>query len=104
MIKSLLFLFRTKSSRDCFEADFAITHNEQEEEIPHDIPVITFFNNHLKSHYVPYSLKGEEMNREKERANLKRIRQGHMVADIVNHRFKYDGDFTTKYFVVCWGL
>jgi predicted extracellular nuclease len=86
-------------SRDCLEVDFAIT-NEEEENINDNSPILTFFNNHFKSHYVDWRLEGQKKQDQIVKDDAKRKRQADKVADIVSGRFQGD-DFNNKYFIVC---
>jgi hypothetical protein len=78
--------------------DFALTDNEQE--INRSTPVITIFNNHLKSRFVDPRYKGEDKERAEKKAADKRKRQATEVANIVKRRFE-GNNFNEKYFVVC---
>jgi predicted extracellular nuclease len=90
-------------SRDCLEADFAITKNADETNNLNDVPIVTFFNNHLKSHFVDPRLKGQEKEDAEKAANEKRARQAEKIAKIVTKRF-VGADFNSRHFVVCGDL
>jgi exonuclease III len=92
-------------SRDCLEIDFAITNSQEEEglektDIEKQVPILTFFNNHLKSHFLDWRKKGEEKDKQIEVDNRKRKRQSDEVAKLVKARFAND-DIDNRFFVVC---
>jgi endonuclease/exonuclease/phosphatase family metal-dependent hydrolase len=89
-------------SRDCLEVDFAITNAEEEDLENIEIsqaPILTFFNNHLKSHFIDWRKKGEEKDKQIEIDNERRKRQADEVAKLVKARFGDDVD--KRFFVVC---
>ena len=86
------------------EIDFAITNSQGEglekTDIDKQVPILTFFNNHLKSHFLDWRKKGEEKDKQIEADNQKRKRQADEVAKLVKARFgNYDID--NRFFVVC---
>jgi predicted extracellular nuclease len=90
--------------RACLEIDFAITNAQEEEglektEVDKQIPILTFFNNHLKSHFLDWRKKGEEKDTQIEADNQKQKRQADEVAKLVKARF--DNDTDKRFFVVC---
>lgn len=92
-------------SRDCLEIDFAITNSQEEEglekpDIDKQVPILTFFNNHLKSHFLDWRKKGEEKDKQIEADNQRRKRQADEVAKLMKARFDND-DMDKKFFVVC---
>ena len=74
-------------SRDCLEIDFAITNSQEEEglekpDIDKQVPILTFFNNHLKSHFLDWRKKGEEKDKQIEADNQRRKRQADESCEI----------------------
>ena len=92
-------------SRDCLEIDFAITNSQEEEglektDLDKQVPILTFFNNHLKSHFLDWRKTGEEKDKQIEADNQKRKRQSGEVAKLVKARFA-NHDIDNRFFVVC---
>jgi endonuclease/exonuclease/phosphatase family metal-dependent hydrolase len=88
-------------SRDCLEVDFAITKKDEEkvENESQQTPILTFFNNHLKSHFVDWRKKGDDRDKQIKIDNERRKRQAAKVADLIKGR--YGDGVDKKYFVVC---
>jgi endonuclease/exonuclease/phosphatase family metal-dependent hydrolase len=89
-------------SRDCLEVDFALTEQD-ETKIDSNTPILTVFNNHLKSKFVDYRLKGSAKEKAEKDAESKRKRQADEVTTIVKNRCK-DKDFGQRNFIVCGDL
>ena len=85
-------------SRDCLEIDFALTDDEKK--IDDSTPVLTFFNNHLKSKFIDFRVKEGDIEKAKQNADLKRKRQADEIVNILKKRFK-GNDFKKRDFVVC---
>jgi len=84
------------------EVDFALTEQD-ETKIDSNTPILTVFNNHLKSKFVDYRLKGSAKEKAEKDAESKRKRQADEVTTIVKNRFK-DKDFGQRNFIVCGDL
>ena len=85
-------------SRDCLEVDFALTDDENK--IDDSTPILTIFNNHLKSKFIDFRVKKEDREKAKQNADLRRTRQADEVTRIMKDRFK-GNDFKKRNFIVC---
>ncbi len=85
-------------SRDCLEIDFALT--DDEEKIDDSTPILTVFNNHLKSKFIDFRVKESDREKAKQNADSKRKRQADEIVRILKERFE-GNDFEKRDFIVC---
>ncbi len=85
-------------SRDCLEVDFALTDDENK--IDNSTPILTIFNNHLKSKFIDFRVKESDREKAKQSADSKRKRQADEISSILKERFK-GNDFEKRNFIVC---